>query len=82
VSRSKSGLDLPLHELVEAADRAVGRSVLVEERELLFLELAEEVSPGDFFQLIVLWLEIEPQYAGLLLVPSTLVGFAPRSSAH
>jgi hypothetical protein len=57
---------LTFHELVEAADRAVGGAVLVQEAEALGLEFLEEVVPGDELQAFrELRLEVDAQDTSL-----------------
>src|SRR5262249_51520409 len=58
---------LALHEFVEAALLPVRRFFLVEEREFLGVEFAEELLPGNPLQTLVRRIEIEPEDSGAAL---------------
>jgi hypothetical protein len=65
---------LGVNELVEVALLSVCRLVLIDELQIVFIELPEEVVPGDFAQLAVVvtgsFRKLEAQDTGLV----TLVG--------
>src|SRR5690625_3030929 len=58
-----------MDEFEEATRLAVLRSVLVEEGELGFVELAKELVPTDRLQGVVALIELDSQNAGILAAP-------------
>src|SRR5690606_10058839 len=64
---------LAARELVEGAEVAVGRSLLIEERELALVELLEELVPLDGLEILVVLVvvpgERDPQQPDVLALP-------------
>ncbi len=76
---------LAAHQFIEVALLPLGRLFLIEQREVAFIELLEELLPRNRLQLILrLARKIQPQKTAISLVPGTFHPrrVAPRSSAH
>src|SRR3954453_6457628 len=61
------GSRVAAHELVEATDLSVLGAVLIQERELRLVELAEEFVPADLVERFFLRPEVDPQNAGMTI---------------
>src|ERR1700694_4874101 len=76
----------PAHEFEEATLRTACCLVLVEESQILFVELGEELIPSNLLKSILAAItrEVDAQNAYFLIapVPLTVAGLPPRASTH